>query len=356
MALDFNPTGKKVILSIDGGGMRGVIPAAMLAELEQMTGKPAYELFDMVVGTSTGAIIAAALAVGLSAERILNEIYRDKLPEAFRTQSGAGKWLRYVFGGLRSMYNFGPFLATLVPYVEGRKVRDISKPILLLTTKDVRTGTTYYIVNAGPGAPAFADAPLSGAVAASGAAPIYFPPVLGNLIDGGVGSYGNPCLAAATEALEYIGAAAGFSDGNVLLMSLGTGHTPINQGEGAAGRFWLLNWVQYVVIAGLYDAAIDQAFNTRAIYGRRLDFRRYNPLLERDSVSTMLGVDPGTLDPKNLTLDSARADEVELMVRIGRAYAQKIDWSRGDVMPWDTPGGQPKPAKLAVNFPTGVYR
>ncbi len=49
------------ILSIDGGGIRGIIPALILAELEYRTGKRVYELFDLIAGTSTGGILSAAL-------------------------------------------------------------------------------------------------------------------------------------------------------------------------------------------------------------------------------------------------------------------------------------------------------
>ncbi|HNJ43713.1 MAG TPA: isoaspartyl peptidase/L-asparaginase, partial [Acidobacteriota bacterium] len=64
------------------------------------------------------------------------------------------------------------------------------------------------------GAGMFSDWPVVGAVAASGAAPIFFSPVLGNLVDGGVGVHGNPCLAATAEAMEYIGAAEGWYSGH----------------------------------------------------------------------------------------------------------------------------------------------
>ena len=53
----------KKILSIDGGGIRGIIPAAYLAEIEKRTGKPICTLFDLIAGTSTGGILAAALTV-----------------------------------------------------------------------------------------------------------------------------------------------------------------------------------------------------------------------------------------------------------------------------------------------------
>lgn len=357
MTLDLNPQGKKMILSIDGGGMRGAISVAMLAELEVLTGKPAYELFDMVVGTSTGAIIAAGLGVGLSAAELLERVYRDKLRDAFASQpSGLLKWLRFALRGMRNLYDWQPFLDSLTPLVEGYKVRDLQKPIVMMTTKDVRTGTTYYIVSKGQGASAFADWPVTGAVAASGAAPIYFPPVRGNLIDGGVGTYGNPCLAAATEAMQYIGASEGFTDGSVTLISLGTGYPPIENAEGAAARFWLADWLGYVIIAGIYDSSLDQAFNTRAIYRDRIDFRRYNPLLTRDNLREAFGIANPAVDPASLTLDSSKVEEVALMEQIGRAYARAIDWAKADVMPWDTPGGQPKPRVQPTTWDTGEYR
>ena len=51
------------VLSIDGGGIRGIIPALVIAHLERTTGKPACELFDLIVGTSTGGILALGLAL-----------------------------------------------------------------------------------------------------------------------------------------------------------------------------------------------------------------------------------------------------------------------------------------------------
>ncbi|MBE0689488.1 MAG: patatin-like phospholipase family protein, partial [Anaerolineae bacterium] len=251
--LSFNPNGKKVILSVDGGGMRGIIPIAMLAELEAMTGRPAYELFDMVAGTSTGAIIAGGLALHLSAHEILEQIYKSRLPGAFPPDtflSNLATYGRFLLTGLRYLYDLEPFRQALQPLAQGQTLGDLTRPIFFATTKDVRSGDTYYVVSAGPGLSAFADWPLSGAVAASGAAPIYFPPVAGNLIDGGVGVYANPCLAVATEAMEYIGATEDFVDDNVILVSLGTGFTPRTRDDGIAARYWLFDWVNYVILSG----------------------------------------------------------------------------------------------------------
>src|SRR5690348_5019293 len=70
------------ILSIDGGGIRGIIPASALVALEQQTGKPVRESFDFLAGTSTGALIAAAAAAGVPATRIL-DIYVNRAAEIF---------------------------------------------------------------------------------------------------------------------------------------------------------------------------------------------------------------------------------------------------------------------------------
>ncbi len=78
------------ILSIDGGGIRGLIPATILAEIERRTGKPIYELFDLIAGTSTGAILALGLTkpdqtghVEHSA-RMLRDIYERDAPNIFK--------------------------------------------------------------------------------------------------------------------------------------------------------------------------------------------------------------------------------------------------------------------------------
>lgn len=349
---EFNPQGKRTLLSIDGGGMRGVIPIMILKYLEERTGKPAYDLFDMVAGTSTGAIIAAGLGIGLSAHEMLDQVYRDKLPAAFGRRD-LGFWLRYVFvRRLRYLYPLEPFVEALGPLAAGKRVSDVDKAIILLTVKDLRTSNTYYIVNAGPGADTFAQWPLTGAVAASGAATLYFPPVLGNLVDGGVGVYGNPSLAAAIEAVDYIG----FEPENTLHISLGTGFRSHALADGQGARYGALKWIQYVVSESLGEAALQQAFNTRAIYGQRgMDFRRYNPFLDRQSVETQLGIDAGGVNPNELGLDATSPQQIELMERIAWAYAEKIDWTQPNVMPWDTTGGHPRPRIAAVNWEGSPY-
>lgn len=98
----------KRILQIDGGGVMGLAPAIVLAELErrllQKYNKRLYQVFDLIAGTSTGAIQGGAIAAGVPAETIA-EMYEKKAPELFkaRSQWNPGNWLA-------AKYDRGPFI------------------------------------------------------------------------------------------------------------------------------------------------------------------------------------------------------------------------------------------------------
>jgi patatin-like phospholipase/acyl hydrolase len=79
----------KRILSIDGGGIKGVMPAAFLATLEEVTGKRIVDHFDLIAGTSTGGIIALGLGLGLSATNLLS-FYEKKGPGIFSQEPMVG--------------------------------------------------------------------------------------------------------------------------------------------------------------------------------------------------------------------------------------------------------------------------
>ena len=86
MSVDDMPPAYK-ILSIDGGGIRGVFPAAFLAKLEDHLDAPLASYFDLIAGTSTGGIIAIALGLGLTAKEIL-KLYEEQGPAIFDQQHG----------------------------------------------------------------------------------------------------------------------------------------------------------------------------------------------------------------------------------------------------------------------------
>lgn len=65
------------VLQLDGGGIRGIIPLSILVEIERQTGRPCYQIFDLMTGTSTGSIIAGMLACGVPAITLYNLYVKD---------------------------------------------------------------------------------------------------------------------------------------------------------------------------------------------------------------------------------------------------------------------------------------
>src|SRR3984893_7186166 len=92
-----NPSGNRKdfrILSLDGGGIRGVFPAALLARFEEHLEHPIGRYFDLIAGTSTGGIIAIGLGLGQSAGDILN-LYVEHGRAIFDQEHGAAEnWVR----------------------------------------------------------------------------------------------------------------------------------------------------------------------------------------------------------------------------------------------------------------------
>ena len=87
---DFSTERPCRILSLDGGGAKGFYTLGVLREIEGMIGQPLYEKFDLIFGTSTGAIIAALLALGKSVSEI-NSLYVDHVPTVMRKKGRAEK-------------------------------------------------------------------------------------------------------------------------------------------------------------------------------------------------------------------------------------------------------------------------
>lgn len=313
----------KKILSIDGGGIRGIIPLACLVQLEAREGKPSHEIFDMIAGTSTGAVIAAGLALGISARGLL-ALYRNLAQAAFQALPF---WQVAInLGNHRYSNHF--IRETLKDIGADQPLNGL--PIdVLLTGKNVETSQTDFFVRDNPGnAGRWGELLLSDAVLASIAAPTFFPAHSATLhgkthtwVDGGVGVAGNPCYHAAVEAIHYTGGT--YPPGDTLMLSFGTGSSP-HPIEASKASF--IQWAEWVIDETLEDAAEWQTYVTQLEYDRsgRLDLRRYNLDLA-DDVMAELGVEvPEGREVAEIGLDSVWA--VDLLGEIGRAFAHRIDF------------------------------
>ena len=242
------------ILSIDGGGVRGIIPAVLLAALERQTGRPARETFDFVAGTSSGAALAAGIAAGIPAQRLVR-LFETRSPEVFRSTPLLSGIRRLLTG---TLYDTGT-LHELIREELGPEARDWTlndAPIdLLITAKRVDDGMPWYFVRDNPVNSCRAGGfRLSHVVTASGAAPTYFRPwrivPIGDLIDGGTGIAGNPAYLACVEAFEYTDA---YRPEEALVVSLGTGRLLHRERP-----TWLWPWVGWLLAELLRSPAEQQ--------------------------------------------------------------------------------------------------
>jgi patatin-like phospholipase/acyl hydrolase len=233
----------KFILSIDGGGIRGLIPALVLAELERRLSKagkrePLCRYFDLIAGTSTGGIIAAGLACprpkpknsrqpACSAADLV-ALYRDEGADIFDPGMFARmrRTLINPFGLFDEVYGAAALEDKLRKRFGERQVSE-ALTTLMLTAYDIEKRRAVFITN-GPQRDGTAsdDYRVWEAARATAAAPTFFEPALiqnlthrrlDALVDGGVFA-NDPAMAAVVEAKKQ-----SWSEDELVIVSLGTG-------------------------------------------------------------------------------------------------------------------------------------
>ena len=185
------------VLSIDGGGLKGVFPASFLTEVEQELDAPIADYFDLIVGTSTGGIIAIGLGLGLSAGEIL-DFYVERGPAIF----AGNRSMRFLRQLGRSKYSRGPLEQALRDVFGERRLGD-SRTRLVIPSLNLETGEVHVYKTAHHGRFVKDYKELAANVAlATAAAPTYFPTYRSAagtpLIDGGMWAI-NPAGNAAVK-------------------------------------------------------------------------------------------------------------------------------------------------------------
>jgi patatin-like phospholipase/acyl hydrolase len=216
------------ILSIDGGGIRGIIPAQILAELEERTGKPTAELFDLISGTSTGAIIALALTTPgpdskpLWTAKDLVALYETEGPDIFHRS--ILRRITTLSGVQGPKYSDEQLNAVLDTYLGDARLSDALTDVLI-PAYNTQTHEPFLFRSQRARRNPAKDFPARDVVRAAVAAPTYFAPAevhnptsgkSYSLIDGGVFA-NNPGLCAWADAHE-VGVAH-----DAMMLSLGTG-------------------------------------------------------------------------------------------------------------------------------------
>lgn len=259
---------KNAVLALDGGGYRIVMVTRALMCLESYVGVPLRDLFQVVVGTSAGALVAAAIACGIPAAKI-HELVIEHGPAIFRPRRGwpiATRW-RYDATTLERVLemSFGD-----------QCMGDITDIRLVITALDPTTGRTLFIKSQKP---KYAHWRVVDAVRASCAIPALFSPMK-RLIDGGIGGWNNAVMLGAVQAqLE------GYEPSTVSLISLGTGEAPTGVGDDV-GRLWAWQWLFPLLRLMLAGPGAQQIYLVQTLYPD-LDLRRYQlqiPMIGFDAV------------------------------------------------------------------------
>src|SRR5882672_4874926 len=128
------PSQNRALLCLDGGGIRGIMTIQLLKALEEHAGAPCYEVFDMVAGTSTGAIIAGLIAAGHTAAQI-DELYETFVTKVFTKRSLLSN--QFIDPPAWSKANYRKILKDVLGNVSLRQASDRSGIDLLITAHDV---------------------------------------------------------------------------------------------------------------------------------------------------------------------------------------------------------------------------
>jgi hypothetical protein len=303
------------ILSIDGGGIRGIIPALILQNIEERAEKPISELFHMIAGTSTGGILACALTAPVingkprKAEEIVR-LYRERGKEIFDSSFWHG------FGSLGGMtdekYESGNLENILDEYLQDAKLSGVEQD-LLITSYNIELRKPFFFKSWKARGNKLREGEtkqdrnfyLKDVARATSAAPTYFEPALISnikekkfpLIDGGVFA-NNPAMCALSSArILYPGKT------RFLIVSIGTGETQREIPYDKAKDWGLIAWtrpVLYIFMDGVSDAVhyhLEQEFLKRDYFRFQIDF----------------GSDPVDESAPNDDMDDARPENIRLL-------------------------------------------
>ena len=353
--------GPRKLLALDGGGIRGLITIEVLAEIESVLrektgGGDTFVLsdyFDYVAGTSTGAVIATCISLGMPVDRI-RDFYvenatdmfdKSRLLDRFRFKYDDDRLAERLRRELGEATTLGSEqLRTLLMVVMRNATTDSPWPI------SNNPGAHYNLPNR-----EFRnlDIPLWQLVRASTAAPVFFPPEVIDIgggrsfvfVDGGVTMYNNPAFQLFLMAtLEPYGLCWPTGEDEMLLISIGTGANPRANEDLQPGEMNLL-YNAGSIPAALMGAALTEQDLLCRVFGHCLEgdqidrelgdlattqgpvspklftYVRYNAELTPDGL-TRLGV--GHIDPE----DVQRLDSVEHVTElraVGQAVAARVE-------------------------------
>ena len=320
--------GKRHVLALDGGGVRGIVTLHLLAAMEKRLGRPAAEAFDFFAGTSTGGIIAALLAFRRMPAAEILALYDAMIETVFAPSFWSTRFGRLL---ARRMYGREAAVARLNELFGPARLGDLagirpaSPQALMLTTHDLVNNDELFLSSYPftTGKPNISlDWKIADAVAASAfSAPWYFGPWDGRYIDGGSTVFNTPARQAAFEALDYC-AEPRFQRGKTAVWSFGTGSFESTVKTGDADRWWAWNWAARLMGDVQGDAEADQLYGCRRLAENgEIEFHRYDVAITSRTAAE-LGFPPDEIPDLPIGLDCAGARE--FLHAVGKRAAEEM--------------------------------
>ncbi|HYN22074.1 MAG TPA: patatin-like phospholipase family protein [Thermoanaerobaculia bacterium] len=355
------PSPQKKLLALDGGGIRGVLTLEVLARIEKVLQEKLErgddfvlaDYFDYVAGTSTGAIIATCVSVGMRVADI-QKFYLESGPAMFDKASLFDRYLHHKFedeklkGKLKEVVGGDTTLGS-----------DKLRTLLMMVMRNATTDSPWPVSN-NPKATFNCDPddpgcnlklPLWQLVRASTAAPVYFPPELIEVgrkqfifVDGGITMYNNPSFQLFLMAtLEPYNLEWPTGEDKMLIVSVGTGSNADENAQLAASDMNLVYNAKSLAPALMFAALNEQDLLCRSfgkclagdpidleigdmigkrgpVFPRLFTYMRYNAELTRPGLDR-LGLPD--VNPVNVQqLDSVQF--IGDLQRVGRAVGERV--------------------------------
>ncbi len=289
------------ILSLDGGGLRGIIPVLVLKEIERRTGKRITDLFDMVAGTSTGGLIACGITVsdnGTTPKYTLSDIekiYTENGKDIFPEKNFLKKIISSISSLKNPKFSANGLEKVLQNLLEQKRISDCAKPIFV-TSYDLFNNEALLFKYRHAIKHPENNALLVDVCRATSAAPTYLPAydfIYQNkkrvCIDGGL-YMNNPAMGALIEVIKYHKEPPynlpELKLNDISILSLGTGHYSSEIARKKVEGWGLLDWA--TSITDVMMQAINQTTTYEAEeLTSNENFLRINPDIANSKYSDM---------------------------------------------------------------------
>jgi len=331
------------ILSIDGGGIRGVIPAMILQRIEEMAGRPIVKLFDLISGTSTGGVMALLLTKpkpGSEGEPMYSpkeivELYVEHGKEMFN-RSLLYKILS-INGWRRPKYPEQSVLATLQGYLDRSERAQLKDALtdVLITSYDIQQRHPFFFKKCDAEEKPYLNFYMSDAARGTSAAPTFFPTVKIKSVDGSASYYlidgglvaNNPSNLAIAEAISHHGKYT-----YPFVVSLGTGSYEAPLHYRSARRWGFFGWAPRILdvmfdgVSGAVDTVCEEV--VPALSPPDYYYRFQVPLSKGDDA--MDNYDPDNIEVLQALTLKMMDEREEDLERLAKALMEPSPWANAE--------------------------